>query len=257
MTTADKAPKKKAADIACDTVRRAILRGDYAPGATLPGEREFAETLGVSRLTLRTALTRLESEGLVRSEHGSGTRVLDYRESGGLDVLLHLAEMGFADGQPPLDLLREVLELRRMVAVELVGVIAERGTARSFDGLRAHIAGMREAFAAGDRARFVELDLRVARWLVEAGQNLAMELLYNTIERFVTQTPGVSHIYMTEPEPTINAYAALLALLEAGDADAARLGVRTTLSALDVQILAGFDSCREPADATPLTQENA
>ncbi len=54
---------------------QSILSGELAPGDVLPSEREISAELGVSRSVVREALGRLASLGLVRSVHGSGTRV--------------------------------------------------------------------------------------------------------------------------------------------------------------------------------------
>jgi len=47
----------------------------YQRGALLPDEMTLARELGISRNTLRTALARLVSEGLLERRQGSGTRV--------------------------------------------------------------------------------------------------------------------------------------------------------------------------------------
>src|SRR5262249_36106976 len=54
---------------------RAILAGELAAGELLPSERELSAKMGVSRSVVREALGRLASLGLVKSVHGSGTRV--------------------------------------------------------------------------------------------------------------------------------------------------------------------------------------
>lgn len=57
--------------VVVEHLRRAIMLGTYAPGEKLPPEREHAERLGVSRVTLREALRVLEGEGLLAVRRGS------------------------------------------------------------------------------------------------------------------------------------------------------------------------------------------
>jgi len=52
-----------------------ILSGKLAPESRIQSEREFSEDLGVSRMTIRRALTELVNEGLLERRHGSGTYV--------------------------------------------------------------------------------------------------------------------------------------------------------------------------------------
>src|SRR3954452_20357578 len=57
-----------------DRIRDAIVGTHFQPGALLV-ERELCEATTASRASVREALRRLESEGLVVSEPGKGTRV--------------------------------------------------------------------------------------------------------------------------------------------------------------------------------------
>ncbi|MCR8724622.1 GntR family transcriptional regulator [Frigidibacter sp. ROC022] len=56
-------------------LRDMILRGEWQDGDKLPNETRLTEMLGVSRITLRHALRRLEESGHLRREHGRGTFV--------------------------------------------------------------------------------------------------------------------------------------------------------------------------------------
>ncbi len=49
-----------------------ILSGKLAPDAKIQSERDFSEDLGVSRMTVRRAITELVNEGLLERKHGSG-----------------------------------------------------------------------------------------------------------------------------------------------------------------------------------------
>ncbi len=56
-------------------VREDIESGKYRPGERLPTEKVLQELYGVSRVTIRTALRRLEEEGLIATQRGRGTFV--------------------------------------------------------------------------------------------------------------------------------------------------------------------------------------
>ncbi|MHB1885359.1 MAG: FadR/GntR family transcriptional regulator [Acidimicrobiales bacterium] len=53
----------------------AIERGDFPPGSLLPSERVLCETFGVSRVSVREAISGLEALDLVRVQHGRGAFV--------------------------------------------------------------------------------------------------------------------------------------------------------------------------------------
>jgi GntR family transcriptional repressor for pyruvate dehydrogenase complex len=78
-----------------DQIRRAILRGDVAPGDRLPGERDLAAQLGVSRTTLREGLRALESHGLLEIRLGATGGIFVAVPDGqvvgvALDAMMHL-----------------------------------------------------------------------------------------------------------------------------------------------------------------------
>ncbi len=88
-------------------------------GTRLPPERTLAERLGVSRSTLRSALSRLELLGHVEVKHGSGIVV----RRPDLSDALRLVTL--ADGAAPSD----AIAIRKLIEPALAGAAARRGTA--------------------------------------------------------------------------------------------------------------------------------
>ncbi len=71
----------------------AIFKGLYSEGEKIPSERELAEVLGVSRVTVRKSLELLEREQLLIREVGRGTRVCfhNYGVASNLEMIVLIA----------------------------------------------------------------------------------------------------------------------------------------------------------------------
>lgn len=87
----------------------AILDGQFPPGRALPGERDLAANLGVTRPTLREVLRRLESDGWLTIQQGKPTLVNDFWRDGGLNVLSSIVR--YSRTLPP-DFVPNLLQVR-------------------------------------------------------------------------------------------------------------------------------------------------
>lgn len=123
-----------------EKLRQALARGQWRTGDMLPGQRELAEQLGISRPSLREAVTVLETLGLVRSLPGKGVLVLDadaVTQDPGMDTS---AAASLAD----------VLELRYTLEPFIVGLVAQSANSQDVGQLRLTLMDMREALEADD-----------------------------------------------------------------------------------------------------------
>jgi len=59
------------------TIKTWIINKEFNPGGKIPSENELAERFGVSRLTIRQAISQLTQEGFLISRRGEGTFVTD------------------------------------------------------------------------------------------------------------------------------------------------------------------------------------
>lgn len=247
--------KKSASEHTRDRLRQRILEGEYAAGEMLPGERDLAEQLGVSRLTLRSALAGLESEGLIEKVHGAGNRVLPFREFAGIEMAGHLARYQLNRGEIPIGLLSDLMEFRRVIAAEVLSIVVSRATPDELRGLRAQVDVLEEAV--GDAQRFMEEDLNFARLLVRATHNLAIELLYNTILRVIRSSAAFEMAFAVNSKETVRVYRRLLASVESREPrEASKLAVRI-LTPLDQRTLDRLSELRELGFGSRPVRESA
>ncbi|MCL1077242.1 fatty acid metabolism transcriptional regulator FadR [Parashewanella spongiae] len=72
---------------------RSIWDNKFAPGTILPAERELSELIGVTRTTLREVLQRLARDGWLTIQHGKPTKVNNFWETSGLNILETIADL--------------------------------------------------------------------------------------------------------------------------------------------------------------------
>ncbi len=124
-----------------DRLVTAIAIGAYSPGERLPPERELADRLGVSRVTLRQALGRVVELGLVETRRGRGGGSFISTVSWQTvapDVARRTLEV-------ELPRLGDLFDYRCMVEGMIARAAAERRTAADAADLQEALAGFRRA----------------------------------------------------------------------------------------------------------------
>src|SRR4051812_24222717 len=136
------------------SVRAAIDGGSWRSGARIPGEDELTKVLGVSRITVRHALSNLQSAGVLRREHGRGTFVRSARLVADTRALMsfsqEMAALGLDTGTRVLDVSWDTASDRVAEALEVAETTAVVRVRRlRFGGGQA--IGVQTAHLGGDR----------------------------------------------------------------------------------------------------------
>ncbi|HLO76386.1 MAG TPA: FadR/GntR family transcriptional regulator [Magnetospirillum sp.] len=89
----------RVSDQVTDRLLARIASGEWAPGQRLPGERQLAEDMGVSRVSVRAALQTLKTQGFIDAVQGGGTRVVSNAQcmDPGLAQLVRVNQDNLAD----------------------------------------------------------------------------------------------------------------------------------------------------------------
>jgi GntR family transcriptional regulator, transcriptional repressor for pyruvate dehydrogenase complex len=207
-----------------EALRGEILEGRLSPGDALPSERVLAERFGVNRHAVREALKRLQQASLVRISHGGPTRVLEWRDSGGLEVLLDLA--GDSGDVPPAELMRSVLEMRASIGVDAARRCAARASAEERAAVNALARAVIDAIDAGDGARTDDAYAVLWRAIVVGSGNIAYRLALNSLlTALETYEPVAQALRPTDAEGLRE----LGESIAAGDVDAADGAARRLL----------------------------
>jgi DNA-binding FadR family transcriptional regulator len=203
-----------------DQLREAIMSGRYRPGDRLPSQRALAADLGVNMASVREALGRLEQLRLLEVRHGSATRVLDWRRSGGLESLA----LEHGAGEPLLD---DLFEARRLLLVEAARLAATRRSEQQAAGL----LELAQAVAgAADSQTALLADWSFMSGLVEAAGNLVFQLIMNSVRELYLPRVEAFAGLVSDPQELAPLYLQAARAVDAGDGEAAAAAVERLAS---------------------------
>ena len=206
-----------------DRIQNLIAADSLRPGDKLPGERELAEQMGVSRTVIREAIRVLSDRGLVQVKSGCGTyvRELSHKDAAasfGLFLKLKHSTGSF----------EHLNEVRRTIEIEAAGLAAQRATAEDHSTMEAAIQCM-DTFRDEPR-RYAECDMAFHTAIVAATHNELFGILMSPISELLEEMVRVS---LGAPNATADGLAhhrSILAQIKAGDSEAARQAMRDHLS---------------------------
>ena len=176
-------------DVVFNTLRQAILRGEFKPGERLM-EIQLANKLGVSRTPIREAIRKLELEGLVIMIPRKGAEVADITEKS----------------------LRDVLEVRKALEELAVCDACENITEEQILALKKAADNFRIALESDDLVKCAETDMAFHEIIYSATNNKRLlQILNNLREQMYRyrmeylKEPGTHKLLLKEHEAIYSA----------------------------------------------------
>ncbi len=204
-----------------------ILRGILRPGERLPSERELAERLGVSRPSLREAISELQEQGLLAARAGSGIYVAEVLGSAFSPALIRL----FSSHD---EAMFDYLSFRR----DMEGLAAERAARLGSDSdlqvIQTIFNKMESAHSRQATDEEAHLDAQFHMAIIEASHNVVMLHMMRSMFDLLRQGVFYNRQIMFHQRTTRNAillqHQAINTALQSRDAVGARTAVEEHLN---------------------------
>ncbi len=191
-----------------------IESGEFPIGSRLPGERDLAERLGVSRVTIREAEIALEAQGWIAIKTGSGV----YVRPRPID----------AQGALPDVTAFDLTAARTVIEAEAAALAAGRLTDADIDELQALVDGMSDPNATEEMAGEYDRHFHLA--IARMAGNPVVEYCIQLIWRMRNELPRVRQVYAhvchQHDDTRTDEHAAILDALKTRDPAAARNAMR-------------------------------
>jgi DNA-binding FadR family transcriptional regulator len=199
-----------------ETIRVAILSGEFKTGDPLPPEAEVARQFGVSRTTVREALRALTTQRLIYkvpgSKGGNFVQLIDHNSLGSalIDSLHNLLTLGSIN-------FTEVAEVRQYLEVPAVRLAAVSRTGEDLERLRGIVR--RQKAASVDDPEVPRLDELFHSLIAEASGNRVLASLVSALHH---ETEPVHHLDLSPDvgRATVRQHKAIVDAIAARDADA-------------------------------------
>lgn len=220
------------ATVAGETVERIaemIRSGQYGPGDRLPSERQLAQQLQVSRTSVREALSRLETLGLLEGRHGLGTFVkVPSSEIIQASLFPHI----LSDKKT----LEKVFEIREIIEVEAAARAAKRATSYHLSSMRRWVEEMETCIARSNVDGIVTADVEFHRQVIIAtGNQILVDLMDSIADLLRAMRRDSIKLPELLSEQTAG-HRAILAEIEAGRSQGAARAMRDHLRSVILHV---------------------
>ena len=217
-------------------IEQLILRGILRPGERLPSERELSERLGVSRPSLREAISELQERGLLTTRAGAGIYVADVLGSAFSPALIRLFA---AHDQAVMDYISFRRDLEGVAAARA----AEAGTETDPKVIDTLFRKMEVAHNKRNPADEAELDAQFHLAIIEASHNVIMlhmmRSMFDLLKEGVFYNRQIMFKQRNTRDILLEHHRAMNEAIQARDPEAAREAVNVHLTfveeALDLQ----------------------
>ena len=215
----EKVQPRKVSSIAAEQIVEAIQGGDFPIGSKLPSEFVLAEQMGVSRPSIREALSALQAMSIIESRPGSGNYVLRAPSSHDETHAVHLieSESGCLD----------VMEARRALEPPVAAIMAEKRSGEALAALREAVEIMRDHAARDDFDAYFDADkafhVALAEGIGNALISAAIAPLVRTMDQRVYRE-FTRHYYLKNVEDlqqVVDLHAEIVDAIQSRDATAA------------------------------------
>ncbi len=155
----------KLSDTIAAELEQRILEGSWKVGEKIPPERELSTQLGVSRASLREAIQKLISGGLLTSQQGGGTYVTSQLTAGFTEPW-----EGLIQNHPSVR--EDLLEFRELIESKAAECAAKRATIDDKLRLRHCFEVLELAYKNGSIDELADADLNFHQAIAEASHNV-------------------------------------------------------------------------------------
>ena len=222
MTTKRKIARQSLPDVIANDLRERILSGELAEGEVIRQEA-LADEYDVSRMPIREALKRLDSEGLVHLTNNRGASVVKHS----------IAEIA------------EIFDLRILIEVDLFKRAIPNMTQADFARCEGILDKMEASYDADDVTQWgaLNFDYHTALYAA-AGRNLTNELLHRVnlqSDRYVRMHLSIGG----KRESAKDEHRRLLSFAKAGDVDAAAALLTHHISQTKTELLGVIAELRD------------
>lgn len=194
------------ASFAEEYIIESIWNSRFPPGSILPAERELSELIGVTRTTLREVLQRLARDGWLTIQHGKPTRVNNFWETSGLNILETLARL---DEEKVPELIEQLLSARTHISSIFIRAAVKNAPEKVIEAVRSLEVLEDEAHA------FAAFDYELHHQLAFASGNPIYALILNGFKGLYCR---VGRYYFSHPQSRELARSYYLALAELAEA---------------------------------------